>query len=77
MKVGGSPGCSDHKVVENPVLREEKAANRRSTTMDYRIADFGLLKDLLGRMMQEMVMERKADQESWLIFRDHLLQARQ
>ena len=75
MKVGGSLGCSDHEVVEIPVLREEKAANRRSTSLDYRIADFGLLKDLLGRIPQEMVMEKRTDQESWLIFRDHLLQA--
>lgn len=75
MKVGGSLGCSDHDVMEIPILREEKAANRRSTTLDYRISDFGLLKDLFGRIPQEIVIERGADQESWLIFRDHLLQA--
>lgn len=75
MKLGGGLGCSDHEVVEIPILREEKVANRWSTTLDYRIADFGLLKDLLGRIPQEMFVERRADQESWLIFRDHILQA--
>lgn len=64
MKARGSLGCSDHEVVETPILREEKEANRRSTTLDYRIADFSLLKDLLQKIPQDMVMERRADQES-------------
>lgn len=75
MKVGGSLGCSDREMTEIPILREEKKANKRVTALAYRTADFGLLKDLLGRIPQEVVVERRADQESWLILRDHLLLA--
>lgn len=75
MKVRGSLGCSDHEMTEIPILREEKKANKRVTTLAYRTADFGLLKDLLGRIPHEVLVERGADQESWLILRDHLLLA--
>lgn len=74
-KVGGSLGCCDHEMVEFVILKGGDKANSMITTLDYRTADFVLLKDLLGRIPREMVMERKADQESWFIFKDHLLQA--
>ena len=46
-------------------------------TMDFRRADFGLLRDLLGRMPWDKALERRGAQESWSVFKDHLLQAQE
>ncbi|KFQ11448.1 hypothetical protein N330_00764, partial [Leptosomus discolor] len=44
-------------------------------TLDFRRADFDLFRDLLGRVPLDTALEVKRAQESWLIFKDHLLQA--
>jgi len=44
----GSLGCSDHLMVEFRILHGESRAIRRITTLDFRTANFGLFKDLLG-----------------------------
>ncbi|PKU41633.1 rna-directed dna polymerase from mobile element jockey-like protein [Limosa lapponica baueri] len=44
---------------------------------DFRRADFGLLRYLLGRVMWEKALEGRGVQESWLVFKDHLLQAQE
>ncbi|KFV02308.1 hypothetical protein N340_11981, partial [Tauraco erythrolophus] len=46
-------------------------------TLDFRKADFGLLKDLLARVQWDEALEGRGAQESWLIFKDHLLQAQE
>lgn len=46
-----------------------KKAKNRITTMDFRSTEFSLFKDLLGRTLWEMVLERRGVQESWLIFK--------
>ena len=74
-KTDGKIGCCDHEMVEFLILKGKNKANIVIKTQDYRTAEFGLLKDLLGRIPQEMVMEKRADQKSWFIFKDHLLQA--
>jgi len=47
-KVGGGLGCSDHEVVEFRILLGGSRAVSRITTLDFRRANFGRLKDLLG-----------------------------
>ncbi|GAB0209103.1 mitochondrial enolase superfamily member 1 [Grus japonensis] len=49
VKVKGSLGCSDHEMVEFRILREGSGTKSKLTTLDFRSAGFGLLKDLLGR----------------------------
>ncbi|GAB0206941.1 hypothetical protein GRJ2_003159700 [Grus japonensis] len=50
VKAGGSLGCSDHEMVEFRILRGRSRAISRITTLDFRRANFGLFKDLLGRI---------------------------
>ncbi|KGL97778.1 hypothetical protein N301_06892, partial [Charadrius vociferus] len=46
-------------------------------TLDFGRADFGLLKNLLGMGLWDEALEGRGAQESWLIFKDHLLQAQE
>ncbi|KFQ76045.1 hypothetical protein N337_12204, partial [Phoenicopterus ruber ruber] len=46
-------------------------------SLDFRRADFGLFRDLLGRVPWDKALEGRGAQESWLIFKDHLLQAQE
>ncbi|KFV12791.1 hypothetical protein N339_03014, partial [Pterocles gutturalis] len=46
-------------------------------TLDFRRGHFGLFRDLLGRVPWDEVLEGRGAQESWLIFKDHLLQAQE
>lgn len=39
--------CSDHETVEFEILRAAKRAHSKLTTLEFRRADFGLLRDLL------------------------------
>ncbi|GAB0210150.1 hypothetical protein GRJ2_003480800 [Grus japonensis] len=77
VKLKGSLGCSDHEMVEFRILRAARRAHSKLTTLDFRRADFGLLRDLLGRIPWDKALEGRGAQESWLIFKGHLLQAQQ
>ncbi|KFW07334.1 hypothetical protein N327_01759, partial [Fulmarus glacialis] len=46
-------------------------------TLDFRRADFGLFRDLRGRVPWDKALEGRGPQESWLIFKDYLLQAQE
>ncbi|GAB0208992.1 mitochondrial enolase superfamily member 1 [Grus japonensis] len=75
VKDGGSLGCSGHEMVEFRILHGRSRAISRTTTLDFRRANFGLFKDLLGRIPWVKVLEGKRAQESWSIFRHHFLRA--
>ncbi|GAB0197899.1 mitochondrial enolase superfamily member 1 [Grus japonensis] len=75
MKLKGSLGCSDHKMVEFRILRAVRRARSKLTTLDFSRADFGLFRDLLGKIPWDKALEGRGAQDSWLIFKDHLLQA--
>lgn len=77
MKVEGSLGCSDHETVEFKILRGMIKINSRITTLDFRRAGFGLFRDQLGRIPQEVALEGKGTQESRLISKDKLLRAQE
>jgi len=72
-KLKGSRGCSDHEMVEFRILRTARRAHSKLTTLDFRRAGFGLFKDLLCRVPWNKSLEGREAQESWLIFKDHLL----
>jgi len=48
VKAGGSLGCSDHEMVELRILRVGSRAISRIKTLDFRRANFGLFRELLG-----------------------------
>ncbi|GAB0209793.1 hypothetical protein GRJ2_003445000 [Grus japonensis] len=48
VKLKGSLGCSDHEMVELNILRAARGTHCKLTTLDFRRADFGLFRDLLG-----------------------------
>ena len=50
MKLKGSLGSSDHDMVEFKILRTVRKAHSKLTTLDFRRAEFGLFRDLLGRV---------------------------
>ncbi|GAB0175611.1 nucleoside diphosphate kinase 6 [Grus japonensis] len=50
MNLKGSLGCNDHEMVEFKILRVVRKAHSKLATLDFRRADFGLFRDLLGRV---------------------------
>ncbi|KFO08151.1 hypothetical protein N312_12568, partial [Balearica regulorum gibbericeps] len=46
-------------------------------TLDFRRADFGLFRDLLGRVPWDKALEGRGAQDSWVIFKGNLLQAQE
>ena len=48
VKGGGGLGCSDHEMVEFGILRGGSRAISRIRALDFRRANSGLFKDLLG-----------------------------
>jgi len=71
VKLKGSLGCNDQDMVEFKILRGARRVQSKLTTLDFRRADFGLFRNLLGRVPWDKA------QESWLKFKDHLLQAQE
>ncbi|GAB0187092.1 hypothetical protein GRJ2_001174500 [Grus japonensis] len=77
VKLKGSLGCSDHETVEFRILRAARRAHSKLTALDFRRADLGLFRDLLGRIPWDKALEGRGAQDSWLIFKGHLLQAQE
>ena len=77
MKLKGSLGCSDREMVEFKILRAARRARSKLTTLDFKRADFGFFRDLLGRIPWDKALEGRWAQDSWLVFKDHLLQAQE
>jgi len=77
VKVKGSLGCSGHEIVEFKLLRAVRRVRSKLATLDFRRADFGLLRDLFGRIPWDKALEGRGAQESWSVFKDHLLQAQE
>jgi len=64
-------------MVELKILREARIVYNKLTTLDFKRADFGLFRDLLDRELWDKPLEGRGAQDSWLIFKDHLLQAQE
>jgi len=75
VKIKGSGGCSDHEVLEFPILRAGRRVKSKLTTLAFRREDFGLDKDVFGGVPWDKVLEEREAQESWLVFKDHLERA--
>jgi len=77
VKLKGSLGCSDNEMVEFRLLRAARTAHSKLTTVDFWRGAFSLFGELLGRVPWGKALEGRGAQESWLLFKDHLLQARE
>ncbi|GAB0197925.1 mitochondrial enolase superfamily member 1 [Grus japonensis] len=64
-------------MVEFKILRAAKRAHSKLTALDFRRADFGLFRDLLGKVPWDKALEGRGAQERWLVFKGHLLQAQE
>ncbi|PKU42988.1 glycerol kinase [Limosa lapponica baueri] len=76
VKLKRSIGCSDYDMVEFKTLRAVRKAHSK-ITLDFRTTDFGLFRDLLGRVPWDNALEGRGAQERWLIFKDRLFQAQE
>ncbi|GAB0203429.1 hypothetical protein GRJ2_002808500 [Grus japonensis] len=65
VKLKDSLGCSDHEMVEFKILRAARRVHSKLTTLDFKRADFGLFRDLLGRIPWDRALEGRRAQESW------------
>ncbi|GAB0203910.1 high affinity cAMP-specific and IBMX-insensitive 3',5'-cyclic phosphodiesterase 8B [Grus japonensis] len=77
VKLKGRLGCSDHEMVDFKILSTARRTHSKVTTLDFRRAAFGLFRDLLGRAPWDKALEGRGTQDSWLVFKDHLLQAQE
>jgi len=75
VKAGGSLGCSDHEMVEFRILRGGSRAISRITALDFKRANFGLFKDLLGGIPWIRALEGNRVQESRSLFKHYFLHA--
>ncbi|GAB0192596.1 hypothetical protein GRJ2_001724900 [Grus japonensis] len=77
VKLKGSFDYSDHEMVEFKILRAVRRAHSKLTALDFSRADFGFFRDLLGRIPWDKVLEGREAQDSWLVFKGHLLQSQE
>ncbi|GAB0187663.1 hypothetical protein GRJ2_001231600 [Grus japonensis] len=64
VKLKGSLGCSDHKMAKFKILRAVRRALSKLTTLDFSRADFGLFRDLLGRVPWDKALEEEGPKEA-------------
>jgi len=77
VKVGGRLGCSDHEMVEFRILCGGSRVISRIKTLDFKRANYGLFKELLGGIPWDRALEGRGGQESWLQFKLHFLHAQE
>jgi len=64
MRVGGSLGCSEHEMVKFRILRGGSRVISRITALDFRRANFGLFKDLLGGNLRVRTLEDRGSKRA-------------
>ena len=73
--VGGRLGLSNHEMIEFSILGEARKVLSKTTTMDFRRANFGLFRTLVERVPWETVLKGKGVQEGWTFFKKEILMA--
>lgn len=69
MKLKGSLGCSDHELVVLETFTALRRAHSKLPILDFRKADLGLFRDLLGKVPGNKALEKRETPESWLILK--------
>jgi len=75
--VEGHLEFSDHETTEFSIPGEVERGISKTTTMDFRRADFGLIRTLVLRVPWERVLKGKGLQESWAFFKKEVLKAQE
>jgi len=75
VKVGGRLSCSEHEMVEFRILCGGSRAISRIKILDFKGANFGLFKELLGGIPWVRAPEGRRIQECWSLFKHHFLHA--
>lgn len=75
VKVRAGLSYTNHELVELRILRTENIAYSKMTMLDFRRANFGFFRDLLGRTQR--ISSWIEHGYSWLIFKDNLLQTQE
>jgi len=65
IKTGGSPGCSDHALVEFAVLKEKGQVKSKVRTLNFRKEKFQLFKELVNRTPWETTIKDRGEEQSW------------
>lgn len=73
VKVKGSLDYRDHETAEFRIPKAGKRVQSKTSTLHFSGKDFDLFEDLLGRVPWDKTMKLRESQESWLIFKAHLL----
>ncbi|PKU35337.1 glycerol kinase [Limosa lapponica baueri] len=73
VNIKGRLGSSNCEMVELRILRGRSKAKSGITTLNFRRAEFGLFRNLLQCVPWNKALEGRGAQESWLIFKGHLL----
>lgn len=58
-------GQRDHKMIEFSIPGVVREKVRKTSTLDFRRADFGLFRTLIGRIPWETLLEDTGVQEGW------------
>ena len=75
--VGSCLGQSGHEMVEFSILGEARKGTRKTAVLDFRRADFELLRTLVGRGPWEAVLKGRGVQEGWALFKREILMAQE
>uniref|UniRef100_A0A8B9ZFV9 Reverse transcriptase domain-containing protein n=1 Tax=Anas platyrhynchos TaxID=8839 RepID=A0A8B9ZFV9_ANAPL len=75
--VGNSLGQSDHEMVEFSILGGARKGTSKTTVLDFRRADFRLLRTLVGGVPWEAVLKGRGVQEGWVLFKRQILMAQE
>ena len=73
----GAVGQSDHDMVKFSILAGVRRGNSKTATLDFWRADFELFRRLVGRVPWGSVLESKAVQDGWLLFKKEVLKAQE
>ncbi len=75
--IGGHLELSDHEMIEFSIIGEVRRGISKTTTMDFRRADFGLFRTLVERVPWETVLKGKGVQEGWTFFKKEILKVQE
>ncbi|PKU41684.1 rna-directed dna polymerase from mobile element hypothetical protein [Limosa lapponica baueri] len=77
VEVGGCLGQSDNEIIEFSILAEARQGARRTATLDFRKADFGLFRSMVESVPWETVLKGIGSQEGWSYFKEELSKAQE
>ncbi|KAJ7427992.1 hypothetical protein WISP_02289 [Willisornis vidua] len=75
--VRGCLGHSDHEIIDISILRDVRRAINKTSTLDFRRADFGLFRRLVWSIPWETTLENKGVREGWTYFKKEVLSAQE